>query len=108
MAELTLLKLIQALYRFPTSGNRWHTHFSHTLRGMVFKKTCFNPNVWIKGYEGGYYYISTHTDDVLVVDVETTYRFTKLKETYTIKTFGALKVHLGCEYAQFNVGATTW
>ena len=60
------------------------------------------------GHEGGYNYIGTHTDDVLVVAVEPTPIFDKLKETYTIKAFGLLEVHLVCDYAQVKKGATTW
>ena len=32
MDEGTLLEVIEALYEFPNSGNRWHAHLSHTLR----------------------------------------------------------------------------
>ena len=40
---------------------------SQTLRDMSFKPTRFDPDVWIRGSKGGYDYIGTHTDDVLVV-----------------------------------------
>ena len=56
---------------------------------------------------GGYDYIGTHTDEVLVVDVEPTSIFVNFKETYTINAFGPPEVHLGCNYVQVKKGDTT-
>ena len=95
--EGALLEVIKALYGLPTSWNRWHTHLSHTLREMGFRLTHFETDVWIRGCRGGYNYTGTHTDDVLVVAVNPNSIFNMLKETYTIKTFGQTKVHLGCD-----------
>ena len=82
-------------------------HLSQTLREMGFKPTHFDPDVWIRGREGGYDYIGTHTNDVLVVALDPTSIFEKFKETYTIKKFGPPKVHLGCDYAQVTKGSKT-
>ena len=71
--------MVKALYRLPKSGNMWHLHLSHTLKEMGFQLTFFDPDVWIRGPQGGYKYIGTHTDDVLVVAVDSTYIFEKLK-----------------------------
>ena len=99
--------MVKALYGLPTSGNRWNAHLSQTLREMGFKPTHFDPDVWIRGREGGYDYIGTHTNDVLVVALDPTSIFEKFKETYTIKKFGPPKVHLGCDYAQVTKGSKT-
>ena len=107
IVEENFLKVIKALYGLPTSGNIWHAHLSHNLKEMGFKPTRFDPDVWIRGREVGYNYTGTHTNDVLVVAVNTTSIFEKLNETYTIKAFVPPKVHLGCDYAQVNKGATT-
>ena len=74
---------------------------------MGFKPTRFDPDIWIRGHKGGYDYIGTYTDNVLVVAVNPTYIFDKLKETYKIKVFGPLKFHIGYDYAQVNKCATT-
>ena len=108
MAEGNLLELIKALYGLPTSGNMWHAKLLHTSREMGIRPTDFDPNVWIRGIKGGYDYIGTQTDDVLVVDVNPTSIFNNLKETYTIKTLVPKKAHLGCDYSQVKKGATTW
>ena len=107
MPEGTLLEVVKALYRLPKSGNIRHAHLSHTLRETSFKPTHFDPDVWIRGREGGKNYIGTHTDDVLLVAVDPTSILKKLKETYTIKSFGPPVVHLGCNYAQVKKGDET-
>ena len=53
MAEGNLLEVIKALYGLATSGNRWNAHLLNTLRKMGFKPTFFDPDVWIRGREGG-------------------------------------------------------
>ena len=75
---------------------------------MDLNPTHFDTDAWIRGRKGGYNYIGMHTDDVIVVAVDPTYIFTELKETYAIKAFGPPKFHLGCDYAQFKKGDTTW
>ena len=108
MAQGTLFEVIKALYGLPTSYNRLHAHLQHTLREMGFKPTHFDPDVYIRGREGGNEYIGTHTDEILVVAVDPTSIFGKLKETYTRKAFRPTKVHLGYNYAQDKQGDTTW
>ena len=97
MSEETLLEVVKELYVFTTSGSRWHVHLSRALRGVVFKPTHFDPNVWIKRIKGGYDCIGTHTDKVLAIFIYRAYIFNKLKETGMIKDSGAPKVHLGCD-----------
>ena len=82
--EGTLLEVIKALYGLPTYSKRWHANLSNTLREMGFKPTCFDLDVWITGREGGYNYIRTHANYVLLIAVNPTSIFGKLNETYTI------------------------
>ena len=80
--------------------NRRHAQLLHTLRGMCFKQTRFDPNVWVKGHKGGYNHISMKTYDILFVAKKPPSIFEKLKEIYMIKEFGAPKIHLGCDYTK--------
>ena len=80
--------------------NRRHAQLLHTLRGMCFKQTRFDPNVWVKGHKGGYNHISMKTYDILVVAKKPPSIFEKLKEIYMIKEFGAPKIYLGCDYTK--------
>ena len=102
------VEVIKALYGLFISRNMWHAQLSHTLRERGFKPTHFEPDVWIRGRKGGYDYIGIHTNDFLVVAVDPTSIFKKLKVTYKIKTFGPPKVHIGCDHTQVKKGATTW
>ena len=108
MSEGTLLEVDKSLYGMQNISNRCNAHLSHILRLLGFEPTHFYPDFWNKGREGGYDCISTHNDDVLVVAIDTTSIFNKLKETYTILDFCALKFHLGCDYPHVKVGASTW
>ena len=107
MPKGTFLEVVKEMCGLPTSGNRWHTLLSHTLREIGFKPNRFYPDVWIRGCKDGYNYIGTHTDDVLVVAVDPTSIFEKLKVTYKIKAFGPPVVHLGCDYARVKKGDET-
>ena len=109
MPEGALLEVVKALYGLPTSGNRWHAHLPHTWREMSLKMTRFDTDVWIRGREGGYDYIGTHTDDVLVVAVDPNSMFENLKETYTIEAFGTPVVHFECNCVRIKeVDETRW
>ena len=107
-AQGTFMEVIQALYGLSTFENRWHAHLLHTWREMGFEPIRFDPDVWIREREGGYDYIGTPTDDVLVVAVDPTFIFDNLKETYIINAFGPPKVHIGCDYTQVKKGDKTW
>ena len=64
LGDATLI-IKKAFYRLRTSIERWHAHFSNTLRAMEFITTRFDRDVWIKlgPDETGYDYICTHVDD---------------------------------------------
>ena len=97
MAERVLLELVKALYGLPTTTNICHAHLSHTLRAMIFKPTCVDPDVFIRGGEVGYNYIGIHNNDFLVGSFNPTSIFNKLKDTYTLKAFGQPKVYFVCD-----------
>ena len=87
MTEGTSLELIKVIYGLPTIGNRWYRNLLHTLREMGFRLTHSDPYVCIRGHEGGYEYVGTHINDVLIVAVNPTSIFNKLKELYAINIF---------------------
>ncbi|KOR29102.1 hypothetical protein TI03_03165 [Achromatium sp. WMS1] len=104
----------QARYGLPTSANPWHAHLADTLRMLDFKPTQYDPDVWYR-YSGGdcYDYVSTHTDDLMIVAKDARGIMAKLEETYTIKNIGPPKFHLGCDYhcntnATWSIGTETY
>jgi hypothetical protein len=67
--EHTIAVVEKARYGLPPSANRWHAHVSDNLTAMGFKPTRFDPNIWLRlrDEKAGYNYISTHTDDLMIV-----------------------------------------
>jgi hypothetical protein len=60
--------ILKALYGLCTSSERWHSHFSDTLRKLDFKRSCFDNDMWIKLNEAddAYDYLCTHVDDFMI------------------------------------------
>ena len=67
VSDRILLKVVNALYGFPSRVNDDNYHLSYNLRYMGYNTTRFDPNVCIKGYNVGYNHYVTQTDDILVV-----------------------------------------
>ena len=74
---------------------------------MGFRPTCSDPYVWIRGRKGGCNYIGMHNNYVILLAVNPTSIFNKLKYAYKIQAFGPPKFHLGCDYLKVNKGANT-
>ena len=60
------------------------------------------------GGRGGYHYIGTQTNGVLVLAVKPTSIYNKLRRPIQFTIFGSPKIHLGCEYLQFKKVNTAW
>ena len=56
---------------------------------MGYNPTNFDTNIWIKKREGGYEYVSTHTNDILSLALDPYMLFEKLKYAYIIKKYVA-------------------
>ena len=70
---------------------------------MGYNPTNFDTNIWIKKREGGYEYVSTHTNDILSLALDPYMLFEKLKYAYIIKKYVAPEVYIGCDYMQVKV-----
>jgi hypothetical protein len=94
----SLAQVVQALYGLPSSANRWHAHLADTLRGLGYKPTRGDPDVWFRPKGDLYEYIGTHTDDLMVVSSDAEAAMEELSKVYTIKKIGVPEFHLGCDY----------
>ena len=45
--EESIVVIVKALYGLKTLLERWHAHFSDSLRGLRFEPTRFDNDVWI-------------------------------------------------------------
>jgi hypothetical protein len=106
LAGRPLASVEQALYGLAPSANRWAAHLADTLRSIGFRRTRFDPDVWIRRADDHYEYIGTHTDDLMIVGKDPRSIMTKLEQSYTIKSIGPPRFHLGCDYRRNDDG--TW
>ena len=100
LKEGSYAQIVKALYGLPTSGRNWHAHLAETLRGMGFRPTRYDPDVYIRRSKShnGYDYLGCHTDDVTIVAKDAQSVLDQLKKSYKISKPGAPTYHLGCDY----------
>ncbi len=105
----------KALYGLRISAERWHAHFSDTLRAMGFITTRFDLDVWIKLRPDGtgYDYICTHVDDFKIIAKEPEIYIWEIQDKYLVKHVGEPKYYLGNDYTQnchgyFIIGSDTY
>ena len=101
--EGCIVIIVKALYGLVTSAERWHAHFSDTLRSMGFRPTRYDRDVWIKARgEEGYDYICTHVDDFKIIAKDCKQYMEALKKVYIIKNEGPPDYYLGNNYDQVS------
>ena len=81
---------MRALYGLRTSSKSWHDRLAETLRGLNFKPTRYDNNVWIRQYEDGefYEYICIHVDDFMEVRKRAQRIMNEIKSVYKVKAEG--------------------
>eukprot|EP00957_Ditylum_brightwellii_P028250 2133510-Ditylum_brightwellii.AAC.1 len=95
--EGKVVVICKALYGLATLCAQFHNHLSDMLRGMEFKPTQFDCDVWIrlrvdkKSYE----YICTHIDDFCIFSKQADNVMAQIKAAYTVKSVGPPKYYLG-------------
>ena len=94
----------KALYGLVSSSERWHAHFADTLRGLGFRPTRYDNDVWIKDGDDGktYDYLCTHVDDFMIVSKKPEVIMKALEDTYNIKGKGPPDYYLGNDYKQIK------
>ena len=104
--EGCIVVIRKALYGLRTSSERWHAHFSDSLRGLEFKPTRYDKDVWIRLNEDGdcYDYICTHVDDFMIVSKNPQSIMDQLKAIYAIKSIGEPEYYLENDYKRDEKG----
>ena len=49
-----------------TSAKRIHEHLEESLLRLGFKKTKYDPDLWILDKSSHYEYLATYVDDILI------------------------------------------
>ena len=88
--EGQILAIKKALYGLRTSSEQWWSHFADTLRGIGFRGTRYDKDVWIREntQDGHYEYVCTHSDDFMIVSKRPRDIMEAIKEVYNVKSEG--------------------
>ncbi|MGH7955026.1 MAG: reverse transcriptase domain-containing protein, partial [Gloeomargaritales cyanobacterium] len=102
--EGKLVEIIKALsYGLKTSARRFHAHLADSLRSLGFKQTRYDPDVWYRDRgDGGYDYLCTHVDDILVLAKEPKQYMDKLSEKYTLRDVKQPDYYLDSSFTRQN------
>ena len=102
LSEGCLAKIERALYGLPTSGQNWHIHLDETLRGMGFKPTRYDPNVYMRSNKdsSSYDYLGCHTNDITVMAKDAQAVIDQLMRSYEITKPSLPVYNIGCTYSK--------
>ena len=83
-------------YSHKTATATFHAHLAGKLRKMGFVPTKADLDLWIRrARDGGYEYIASYVDDIIVISKEPMILIEKFKETYSLKGIGTPEYYLG-------------
>ena len=106
--EGCIVIIIKALYGLCSSSERWHSHFSNTLRTFNFKPTRFDKDVWIRKHESreSYDYVCTHSDDFMITSHSPEIIMEQIQSVYKVKesSKGEPNYYLGHDYKKDKRG----
>jgi hypothetical protein len=90
----------KALHGLRTSSERWWSHFADTLRGLGFKNTRYDKDVWLRASKCGthYEYVCTHSDDFMIAARNAQSIMNDIKATYDVKSGGPPDDYLGNDF----------
>ena len=102
--EGRVMLVVKSLYGLTTSAARWHEELSRTLRGMGFKPTKADHDLWIKDYITHYEYLCTWVDDIIVAskNARAILEEFRVKARYTLKGVGTPSYYLGGNFGRIS------
>ena len=77
----------KSLYGLKTSAARWHEAFSDILRGLGYKPSKTDADLWVKDYGTHYEYIAVYVDNRIIIsrDPMNVINLLKKKGGYNLK-----------------------
>ena len=77
----------KALYGLSTSARQWSKKLGDSLRGMDFRPSRCDPDLWfkLKDDSSGYEYIATYVDDLIIVATKPKQYILPLQEQFPIR-----------------------
>jgi len=89
------LSINKSLYGLKTSAARFHKHLAEALLRLGFKKTNYDPDLWMIDKTSHYEYLATYVDDILIWSKDPMAVIKSLKKIYILKNVGILEYYLG-------------
>ena len=107
-----LFVISKALYGLLSSGLRWSELLAACLSSMGFKRSLFEPDIWMRNMGDHYEYIGTYVDDMIICSMEPMKIIEALKaEPFNFKLKGTQEmtgaVHLGSKIERDPDGVLT-
>ena len=95
-----LAVIVRALYGLTTSAERFRTKFANLLRGIGFKSSCYDCDVWVCPCpsDNGYNYICTHVDDFKIIADHPEEYLRLIFNVLFVKSHGHQDYYLGNNY----------
>jgi hypothetical protein len=79
-----------------TATATFHEHLADKLRKMRFVPTKADLDLWNKkAKDGGYGYIASYVDDIIVISKEQMTLIQEFQKTYSLKGIGTPEYYLG-------------
>ena len=102
--EGRVMLVVKSLYGLTTSAARWHEELSKTLRGMGFKPTKADHDLWMKDCGTHYEYLCTWVDDIIVAskNARAILDEFRVKARYTLKGVGTPTYYLGGNFKRIS------
>ena len=60
------LIVVKSLYGLKTSASRFHENLAESLLRLGFKKTKYDPDLWMVEKSSHYEYLATYVDNILI------------------------------------------
>jgi len=101
--------IVRAMYGLKSSGAAWHAKLSETLRGMNFRPSYADPDVWMRaaskdcGFQY-YEYILVYVDDILVISAAPSPVMKTIQKAYRLKEEPSTpKTYLGATIKSWTI-----
>ena len=91
-----------AWYGQKTAAAAFHGHLSSTLRGLGFKPSRADMDLWYRERGGTYEYLASYVDDVIVISHDPMFTIEQLKKSYVLKGVGIPEYYLGGNFDQVS------
>ena len=94
---------VKSCYGLKSSSARFHEHLSEHVKGLGFKPSKADPDLWMKKCEDGHYeYLARYVDDVIAFSRDPMKIMEELQRIYIMKGVGNPQYYLGGDVEELD------